>query len=1095
MADRSDLTNDGDTTGGGAMPRRRALARVALAGAGIAALALGAAWGLRERIAADLIDRELAALNLPARYRVESIGLGREVLGAVVVGDQAHPDLAIERVEIALRYGFSGPEIDRITLVRPRLYGRLVGGRLSLGALDRLIHGPSTGAALRLPDWSLALVDARGRIDSAFGALAFSADGHGRLSDGFSGTLGAIVPQAHLPGGCELAHTTLYAAVTTHAGRPHIAGPLRLGGGRCGDTRLASGQFDLALGGDAALANWTLDARLALGRIDSGVRMTLAGVGGEAGLHWQAGQGELAGRITVNARGLAAPTMRLGSLRLDGVVHARQALATLDFRGDLDGRSLARGPAALAALDRARVGAKGTPLGPLLDRAAAAVAREEPGSRLAGSLGVHRDAAGWRIAVPGLALRGGRSGQTLASLEHLAVTGGDNRIPRLTGNFTTGGADLPAITGTMNSGGPGGARFRLTMARYAAGDAQLAMPGMAVTQLGDGTLGFSGTLALSGPVGDGRVDALVLPVEGGVASDGHIALLRHCTTPSFDRLRVGTLDLAHGAVTLCPVDGAIVRANGSGARVAATLPAFALAGRAGDAPIALHAGGGRIAWPGNSAMQAVDITLGQGDEVNRLHLAGVTIAPGTAGGALGGAFTGGEVAMAALPATAGAAGGDWRLDGGRLTLSGGAFTLADRVIPARFAPVGVRNATLTLADGAVDAEAQVVAPKAGAELAKVTLHHDLGSGKGHADIALAGLTFRDPAQKEPAQKEAGGKATGPALQPSDLSYLAKGVIANASGTIRGNARFDWNANAPDGAVSGSGRFSSDDFDFAAAVGPVEGLSGTIEFTDLVHFVTAPHQVLKIASINPGIEVDNGTIDLELHAGQVVQLNHAEWPFEGGTLHLEPTELRMGIVEPRKFTLSIAGLEAGRFLQHINMSNLSATGVFDGRLPLVFDANGGRITGGQLISRAPGGNVSYVGALSYRDLSPMANFAFRMLRSVDYSAMTIGMEGDLAGEVITRVSFGGIRQGKGAERNLITRQLASLPIRFDVNVRAQFYQLIGSLRSLYDPGMVRDPRDLGLVDAQGRPLHHHGQVSVEASALSSPIQPQASGTMP
>jgi hypothetical protein len=131
---------------------------------------------------------------------------------------------------------------------------------------------------------------------------------------------------------------------------------------------------------------------------------------------------------------------------------------------------------------------------------------------------------------------------------------------------------------------------------------------------------------------------------------------------------------------------------------------------------------------------------------------------------------------------------------------------------------------------------------------------------------------------------------------------------------------------------------------------------------------------------------------------------------------------------------------------------------------------------------------------------MANFAFRMLRSVDYASMTIGMDGDLAGEVITRVSFGGIQQGKGTERNLITRQLAALPIRFDVNVRAQFYQLIGSLRSLYDPTLVRDPRELGLVDAQGRPIHHHGQVSVAPpgpppSATSSSIQHQASGTMP
>ena len=230
----------------------------------------------------------------------------------------------------------------------------------------------------------------------------------------------------------------------------------------------------------------------------------------------------------------------------------------------------------------------------------------------------------------------------------------------------------------------------------------------------------------------------------------------------------------------------------------------------------------------------------------------------------------------------------------------------------------------------------------------------------------------------------------------------------------------------------------------------------------------------------------------------MRLNRARWPFEGGTIDLEPTELHFGVVEPRRFAVLVTGLEAGRFLQHMNMSNLSATGMFDGRLPLVFDANGGRITGGQLVSRAPGGNVSYVGALSYRDLSPMANYAFKMLRSVDYHTMTIGLEGDLSGEVVTKVSFGGISQGQGAERNVITRQLARMPIRFDINVRTQFYQLINTLCSLYDPSLIPDPRDKGLIDAQGRPLHHHGAVTVgspTAAGTGGIIQHQASGAMP
>ena len=134
---------------------------------------------------------------------------------------------------------------------------------------------------------------------------------------------------------------------------------------------------------------------------------------------------------------------------------------------------------------------------------------------------------------------------------------------------------------------------------------------------------------------------------------------------------------------------------------------------------------------------------------------------------------------------------------------------------------------------------------------------------------------------------------------------------------------------------------------------------------------------------------------------------------------------------------------------------------------------------------------------------LTNFAFRMLRSVDFRAMTIGMEGDLGGEVVTSVSFGGISQGKGAERNLVTRQLANLPIRFDINVRSQFRHLMSTLGSLYDPSLLPDPRSLGLVDIHGRPLHHHGAPE-SAGAMPAPlppalagqaIQPQASGTMP
>jgi hypothetical protein len=198
-------------------------------------------------------------------------------------------------------------------------------------------------------------------------------------------------------------------------------------------------------------------------------------------------------------------------------------------------------------------------------------------------------------------------------------------------------------------------------------------------------------------------------------------------------------------------------------------------------------------------------------------------------------------------------------------------------------------------------------------------------------------------------------------------------------------------------------------------------------------------------------------------------------------------MRMGVAETRRYTLVIEGLNAARFIERMELANLSATGSFDGTMPLVFDENGGRIEGGHLKSRPPGGNVSYVGALTYKDLSTMANFAFDALKSLDYRDMEIGMNGPLAGEIVTRVQFAGIRQGTTAKRNFLTDRIAKLPIRFNVNLRAPFFQLVSSFRSLYDPTYVRDPRSLGLIDAQGIPIAPHSPAA--------PIQPPESGKQP
>jgi translocation and assembly module TamB len=181
----------------------------------------------------------------------------------------------------------------------------------------------------------------------------------------------------------------------------------------------------------------------------------------------------------------------------------------------------------------------------------------------------------------------------------------------------------------------------------------------------------------------------------------------------------------------------------------------------------------------------------------------------------------------------------------------------------------------------------------------------------------------------------------------------------------------------------------------------------------------------------------------------VQIEEGRWPFYGGELILEETILDFDIAAQRHLTFRMVGLDAEKFLAGYELENIRVSGVFDGTLPMVFDQEGGKIVGGWLVSRKGGGEVSYLGQLSYEDMGVFANYAFEALRSIRFDEMQIGVDGNIGGEVVTEVRFRGLQQGSAAKRNYITKQLAKLPIQFNVRIEAEFLSLIGSLRALYD----------------------------------------------
>lgn len=1041
-----------------------------LAGFGLVLIfLLAVVWLARERIANSIIAGKLEDLGIPGSYEIESIGPRRQILRNVVIGDPRHPDMTIARATVSFEPRFGVPVLGKVRLEQARLYGTYRQGKLSFGKLDPVIFGPKTREGSQgLPDLDLALVDARARIDGDFGVVGFKAQGQGNLRTSFAGTIAAFAPRLRAAD-CRAGQTTAFGRVKSAAGGIAFAGPLRLNDLACADKGLSLRSVTLEL--DAATDKTFGNAK---GSFALAARQP---AWGSIGADVVAGKGrfsfaarDLVTSYRVNAGGVDLGGAGIGALAAEGTLRSRDHLARIESEGKLRARELRGGPALIGSLAGLERSGQGWLIAPLARQMRATLQREEPGSQFRADFAVRLAGAASQVMLPSAELTGG-SGARLMALNRFALVLGPDGGPRFAGSFVTGGG-LPQIEGTaQREAGKTAGRLRLT--EYRAGDSAIALPELRIVQLPGGEIGFAGQAVVSGPMPGGGMRALRVPIDGNWSRRAGLAVWRGCTPVAFDSLTLGGLKLVKRGVTLCPGrTGAIVRSNAGGLRVAAGTAGVNLVGTIGDTPIRLRSGAIGAAWPGALALRNLDVSMGPMNRPSTIKVAAFT---GRLGKAITGRFSGTQAKLFAVPLDITDAQGQLRFANGVLDLSGATLKVSDRVRPSRFYTLLGRDAKLRLANNVITAQAMLREPKSDRQVVQADIVHHLASATGHADLTVPGILFD-------------GR-----LQPDTLSYYASGVVALAKGTVTGTGRIDWN---PKG-VTSTGKFSSEGLDFAAAFGPVKGAKGTVVFTDLLGMVTAPDQRLQITSINPGIEVFDGILSFQLEPNRQLVVNGAEWPFMDGTLKLLPTRMVLGNAEVRRFTLKLEGANAAKFVQRLDLANISATGIFDGIVPLVFDEQGGRIERGLLISRPPGGNISYIGELTYKDLSAMGNFAFQTLRSLDFTRMEIGINGKIDGDIVTNMRFEGVRQGPGAKQNHITRQLGKLPIRFNVNIRAPFYQLVTSFKSLYDPAYVRDPRTLGLVDANGKPVLPPGTpVSpdpedlppVKPNGLPQPVQP-------
>jgi hypothetical protein len=571
-------------------------------------------------------------------------------------------------------------------------------------------------------------------------------------------------------------------------------------------------------------------------------------------------------------------------------------------------------------------------------------------------------------------------------------------------------------------------------APYTARGSRLAMAPIRFAAGRDGSTQVSTVAQVDGAFPDGRVRGLRLPLSATLAANGGFTLGRGCVVVSVEYLKFRVLELGRTRLPVC-ADGQpsiIAQSPGGPLRIGARVNSLNLAGRLGQTPLRVTADTARLM--GSNRFTAADFAMRMGNPASPIIFDAGMLQGTFQGSGVSGTFADADALIGQVPIQMSKGDGRWRFYKGDLTVNGG-VTVSDRAAEPRFYPLRSENFRFTMSGDDIRAGGSLRHPASNTLVTEVAIRHDLDSGVGGAILDVPGIQF------------------GANLQPEELTRLSEGVIALVQGAVTGQGRINWTGG---GKVTSSGEFSTANMDLAAPFGPVTGLTTTIRFTDLLGLETAPGQTAAIRSINPGIPVENGVLTYQLLPGQRVRIQRGEWPFMGGRLILQETVLNFARPSAKRLTFQVVGFDAKAFLDSLGFEGIEITGIFDGVLPMIFDESGGRLIGGRLDSREPGGTFRYTGTKPKAGM--MAGVAFDLLSDIRYRSMIIRLDGDLAGEFASRFGISGVRfgQGGGFVTGLVRGAVGKLPLKLNLNIRGPFRALIQTAKGFKDPTAVIEP---------------------------------------
>ena len=983
-------------------------------------------WIERRPIATHFLKGEFERRGVAASYHLDRVGLRTQEVHDLVIGDPKRPDLVARHAIIQMRLKWNGSfEVYRVYARGVRLRGRLVNGKVSWGQIDKLLPPPSN-KPFQLPNFALDVRDSTIALATPFGPVGIALEGNGMLSGGFKGRAAVNSPRL-VPGRCAAVNLRTNVAVSVVARRPQIDGPVTLDSFACPASRLAvvTPRFDAKASFNESFTSIDGSGRMAISTMTAGAN-GLAAFAGE--LTYKGPLSDVRGGVKLSAQRSRMGTIYADRTRLNGGYALGIRAGTFAMTGDFAADSATLDPSMIAGVTQPLAAAAKTPIGPVASAIGRAISGTARNFNSSGAIRIVNFPGGGAARITSADIKGPNGA-------HARVFGGSGVTYywpsgglRIDGNIQMTGGGLPNARVTLHQPRAGAPMSGVAdIGAYTVNGTRLALTPIRFGPGRGGSTALSTVAQLDGPFPDGRVRALRLPITGQIGHGGSFAFGTSCAVVSFNYLKSGALQLGPTRLPICPIGPAMVAKRAGGPVLAsARFRGPVLNGRLGSSPFHLGASGGQIVGK-QFSLTALGLRMGKPTSpivFDASRLSGTFVGAGVRG-----KFGGAKATIGNVPLLLSDASGSWFVHHGDLSVDS-ALTVSDRGDPnPRFYPLKSDDVHFTMAGDYIRATGALRHPASGNLVTNVAIEHRLSTGAGHADLDVPGLAF------------------GPNFQPDEITRLTEGVIALVNGTISGRGRIDWTAT---GHVTSTGDFSTANLDLAAPFGPVTGMSGTVHFSDLLGLQTPPGQVVNVKSINPGILVENGVITYQLLPHQLVKIERGEWPFMGGRLILHETVLNFAHPTAKRLTFEVVGFDAKQFVDTLGFAGLEVTGTFDGVLPMIFDENGGRIVGGRLDSRPPGGEFKYTGTKPKAGM--MAGAVFELLRDLKYRSMIVRLDGDLAGEFATRITIDQVALGSGGglAGKLMRSAFRKVPLKLNLNISGPFRALIQMAKAFKDP---------------------------------------------